>query len=191
MLPLSPQAFKAEKKLVANAVTSDVGKKLLREYCLPETFTLLQAMRDMASLDPLVPPKHGAKIEDTLLRLAVKIMLLYQHGRLSEHDFEPATRLVDRLAVDFVRKYDAATSPPDYIDAHDPGHEQLSTVFTALQAALRVLLTPHMSEKNVHALAEVLGYFGDPESMARFTSEPGCLAELGKMAECLRKMYLL
>ena len=66
---LSNLAFKAEKKMVGRAVTSDLGKKLLREYCLPETFILLQAMRDMASLDPAMPPKHGAKIEDTILKM--------------------------------------------------------------------------------------------------------------------------
>ena len=69
---LSNLAFKAEKKMVGRAVTSDLGKKLLREYCLPETFTLLQALRDMASLDPAVPPKHGARIEDTILKMCAR-----------------------------------------------------------------------------------------------------------------------
>ena len=55
---LSNLALKAEKKMVGRAVTSDLGKKILREYCLPETFTLLQAMRDLASgaHTPLSPP---------------------------------------------------------------------------------------------------------------------------------------
>ena len=118
-------------------------------------------------------------------------MLLHQHGRLASRDFEPATRLVDQLAVDFVRKYDAVRQPPAYTDTHDPRHELIATVLKALNAELKLMLQAHMSEKNLVALSEVIAYFGAPASMERFTSEPGCLAELGKMAESLRQMYAL
>lgn len=185
---LSNLALRAEKKLVGRAVTSDLGKKLLREYCLPETFSLLQAMRDMASLDPLMPPKHGAKIESTILRMAVKVALLHQHGRLVPRDFDPVVHIVDVLCVDFVRKYDAVSTPP-HTDEEDPEHERLSTRMRALNAALRLLLKEHMSPKNVDAVSEVLAYLGLPLNMSRFTSEPKCFAELGKMAESLRRMY--
>ena len=50
----------------------------------------------------------------------------------------------------------------------------------------QVLLSPHISEKNVAALSEVVLYLGAPRSMSRFTSEPSCFLELGKMAEALR-----
>ena len=39
---LSNLALRAEKKMVGRAVTTDLGKKLLRECCQPETFILLQ-----------------------------------------------------------------------------------------------------------------------------------------------------
>ena len=110
---------------------------------------------------------------------------------LSSEDFEPSTRLVDRLAVEFVRKCDAARTPPDYTDHADPEHEQLATILKALNAELRLLLKPHLREKNLDALAEVIAYFGTPASMQRFTSEPACFAELVKMADSLRKMYYL
>ena len=56
---------------------------------------------------------------------------------------------------------------------------------------MKVLLAPHVTEKNVIALSEVVNYLGAPASMRRFTSEPNCFAELGKMVEALRKMYNL
>ena len=34
-----------------------------------------------------------------------------------------------------------------------------------------------------------LSYLGDAQSLTRFLSEPRCFAELGRMAETLRKMY--
>ena len=61
---LSNIALSVEKNMAGRAVTSDLGKKLLREYCQPETITLLQAMRGLASADPRVPPKQGQLIEE-------------------------------------------------------------------------------------------------------------------------------
>ena len=52
-----------------------------------------------------------------------------------------------------------------------------------------MLLSPHVSPKNVGALGEVVEYFGTPDNLTRFTQEQRCFAELGKMANALRKMY--
>ena len=185
---LASFAMKVEKKLVGRAVTSELGKKLLREYCLPETFTLLQAMRDMTSLDPLMPPKHGASIEDTILRIAVKVVLLYRHGHLSSQDFEPVIGVVDTLSEGLVRKYDAVTTPP-HTDEADPEHSLYNTHMRVLDAVLREMLKPHISPKNLQALSTAVSYLGDPQTLTRFTTEPKCCVELGKMTEALRQMY--
>ena len=36
-----------QEQMVCMAVTSDLGKRLLREYCLPEAFCLLQSLRNV------------------------------------------------------------------------------------------------------------------------------------------------
>ena len=60
------------------------GKQLLREYCLPETFVLLTALRELIGKD--ADPKTGRRLEDTILRFAVKVVLLYHHARLRPSD---------------------------------------------------------------------------------------------------------
>ena len=111
---LSSLALRVEKRMIGRAVTTDLGKKLLKEYVqvsrqgspssqaakrpltlpLPfpslqdETFIILQAMRGLASLDPRNPPKYGAKVEETILKTAVKVVLLYQHNRINARDFD-------------------------------------------------------------------------------------------------------
>ena len=72
---LGSLALRAEKRMVGRAVTSDLGKKLLREYCLPETFVMLEALRELASKDPTLPPRTGQQIENTILKMAVKVAL--------------------------------------------------------------------------------------------------------------------
>ena len=74
--------LRAEKRMASRAITSDLGKKLLREFCLPETFTLLEALRNLAGHDATLPPKSGALFENTILRIAVKLVLLIQHDTL-------------------------------------------------------------------------------------------------------------
>ena len=98
-----------------------------------------------------------------------------------------ATRLVDRLALDIVRKYDTVRTSDDRVDADDPEHKVLGTVLVALNAELRILLSPHMSDKNLDALSEVVRYF--TTSMGHLAEEPACFMEFGRMADALRRMY--
>ena len=183
-------ALRMEKKMVGRAVTSDIGKKLLREYCLPETFVLLQALRDLASRDPKMPPKAGQKVEETILRMAVKVALLHQHGRLAPQDFQPIVTLVDHLCISCVRKYDVTRKPP-HSDVHDPDHEIFGRKMTNLAAAMGTLLEGHVSDKNVGALKDVIDYLGSPANLSRFLSVPACTAELAKISETLRLIYRL
>lgn len=220
---LSNLALRAEKKMVGRAVTSDLGKKILREYCLPETFTLLQAMRDLASgesqraharamtsspgkcpacilptdapthridrtVDPAMPPKTGQKIEDTILKMAVKVVLLFQHGRLTARDFDPVVRLVDELCIDIVRKYDCVLPPP-HVDTLDREHANYGRMMKRLDQYIGSLLQVHISQKNIVALSEVVSYLGSPANLHRFMGEPKCKAEIGKVADALRHMY--
>jgi hypothetical protein len=61
-------------------------------------------MRDLASKDKALPPKTGTKIEDIILRMAVKVALLSHHNRLTTKDFALCVRVIDDIAVDIVRK---------------------------------------------------------------------------------------
>ena len=65
--------LKAQKRVSSRAITSDLGKKLLKEFCAPETFVLLAAVQDLSSKDP--KDKCEVHIENTILRLATKVAL--------------------------------------------------------------------------------------------------------------------
>lgn len=184
---LSSMALRAEKKIVSRAVTSDVGKKLLREYCLPETFVLLTALREMIGKD--ADPKTGRRLEDTILRLAVKVVLLYHHAKLKPSDFDSVVLIADALCVDVVRKYDSLRRGPN--DPLDSAHTKLSARIAGLETELVQLLETHVSPKNIAALREVTGYLADATTLGRITSEPALQPELTIMVTALRTMYKL
>lgn len=189
-------ALRVEKRMVGRAVTSDLGKKLLREFCLPETFTMLQALRELASSDTALPSRAGQTIENTILKIAVKVALLHQHKRLAPADFNPMVALVDDLCIDLVRKYDA-TKPLDpertmfRTDRCDPEHSDIHKQMAMLQAELVKVLQDHISPKNIKALCFVTTYFGDGTNLKRFCGETVFAKNLGLIADSLRKMYNL
>ena len=92
---LGNMALRAEDYMVTRAVTSELGKKLLREYCIPETFQLLDALKELVGKDPLLPPKTGQQIENTILRVAVKLTLQFQHKQLTPRHFDRLTTMAD------------------------------------------------------------------------------------------------
>jgi len=184
---LSSLALRAEKKIVSRAVTSDVGKKLLREYCLPETFVLLTALRGLIGKD--ADPKTGRRLEDTILRFAVKVVLLYHHARLRPSDFDSVVVIADALCVDVVRKYDSLRRGPN--DPLDANHTRLSARVVKCETELVQLLEPHVSPKNIAALREVTGYLANATTLGRITSEPALQPELTVMVQALRTMYKL
>lgn len=51
------------------------------------------------------------------------------------------------------------------------------------------MLQPHISQKNISALSDVVGYLGAPTNLMRFAKEGRCMVELGKIVNALRHMY--
>jgi len=187
---LGGMARRAEKKLASKAITSDLGKKLLREYCVDETFDLLEGLRELAALDKTLHAKKGAWLENTILRLAVKVALLFQHQQLSAAEFGQVVANTDQLCLEVIRKYNAmASSEPPHSDPHDEDHRRTVEQVESLQAHLEELLTSFISPKNMDALREVCGFFADAQRLHRFLTEPTFHDQFFSVVKCLGTMY--
>jgi len=190
---MSDLALRAEKKIAGKAITSDLGKKMLKEYCVDETFVLLEGLRDLAnrqaSKDESLPKKTGLKLENTILRLAVKVALLFQHGRLKPHDFREAITKIDRLCLEVVRKYNATREGKS--DTQDPKHlGMVSRVFN-LEVELSGLLEGQISPKNIEALKMVTGFFSDSKRIGAIVADPDVDGPITVIVGALRAMYHL
>ncbi len=121
-------------------------------------------------------------------RAPAQIALLSHHKRLASTDFDGCVRIVDDACVDMVRKYDVTREPP-HRDLLDLEHKELCAQLLELDAEFARVLSGHISPKNIDALSEVIRYFGTPANLGRFISTPAMMAELGTIAESLRRMY--
>ncbi|KAL1511686.1 hypothetical protein AB1Y20_004976 [Prymnesium parvum] len=181
-------ALRAEDYMVTRAITSEVGKKVLREYCIPETFQLLDALRELVAKDAALPPKSGAQIENTILRVAVKLALLFQHKLLTARHFDQLVTLADSLCIDFVRKHDALRGSMQE-DVYDPDHAHLAAQVLQLEDELVALLAERSSPKHLALIRNVTRYFGDRSNITRLTREEHFKNELAVLAGCLRGLY--
>ena len=137
--------LRAEKKMASRAITSDLGKKLLQQFCAPETFVLLSAVQEVSTIDPSLGCK--VHIENTVLRLATKVGLLFQHGRMQLMDFHSIVLASDHLCIDMVRKHGAMSGAGT--DAADPDHAGMVRQIKEIESSLVSALGPHIQPKNM------------------------------------------
>ena len=184
--------IRAKTSVLSRAVTSNVGKKLLREFCTPETFTLLDACRGLAAKDSALPASAGQAFENALLRGAVTVGLLLRHGVLLACDLDFTSRLASGICVGLVQKFDAvAASGSGGVDQGDPNHEDLCRRVSKFDAELATQLGPHMAAKHLAKLRRVIGHFGDPQALGRIMTAPALAADLWAIVSTLRVMYSL
>jgi len=181
-------ALRAEKKIAGKAITTDFGKKLLREYCVDETFILLDALRELATRDPDAGSKIGLQLENNVLRLAVKAVLLFQHERLKLSDFRRTVAWVDHICLETIRKYNATRRDP-HVDPVDPMHDRLVEQVRVLEAELVSKLSGHIKEKNLDALRFVINFFCEPGRVERFLTDPVFAEPMKTIATNLIELY--
>jgi len=181
-------AHRAEKKIASRAATSDVGKKLLREYLDDSAFVCLDALKKIAAKDPEGGgAKKGLWLENTILRLAVKIALLFQHEQLLPRHFVRLQEMIDDMLVDVVRKWNNTRGGAR--DALDTDHEGLAERVSDLEKDLLRLLSPHISPKNIDAMLEVLAWIKEKQRIERLMHEKAFEPEMKLIAESLAKQY--
>lgn len=197
-----------QEEMVCMAVTSDLGKKLLREYCLPEAFSLLQALRNLANRDDSLPVKSGLRFENTILRIAVKVAMLHRNGKLHSQkrvldELESAT---DAACVALVRTHRALRTaqrgPPSVTiggrvqllcaNESSPMEEllpELSLRLQCLEAILVELLAPFLPPKGIAALRDLIGHFSSPVTLQRITQGAAFQDDLDVIGGALEAIY--
>ena len=179
--------LRAEKKMASRAITSDHGKKLLQQFCAPETFVLLSAVQEVSMIDPSLGCK--VHIENTVLRLATKVGLLFQHGRMQLMDFHSIVLASDHLCIDMVRKHNAMSGAGT--DAADPDHAGMVRRIKEIESSLVSALGPHIQPKNMQALKAVIAFFGTPERIHRLLVEAQFKEQVDIIAGALKAVYRL
>jgi hypothetical protein len=180
--------LRAEKAMASRAVTSDLGKKLLTSFLLPETLTLVQATRNLMAKDTTLPAKRALDFENTILKTTVKIVILMQHGLLTGRELGPLSREVDALCLEVVRTHHAARGMAD-VPEEEARHTELVRRLGDVDGMCLRVLGGLLSPKNMAALQALTAHVRDPRTIERLLSEPCFTADVDAVAEALRVVY--
>lgn len=183
---IGKMAFKAERKLVSKAVSSDVGKRALRSYLKPETFEVMDSLRLLMDSDPTLAAGTGQRTQTAILKIGSKIALLLQHKLLQPSEFRQVIFCADNVSDAVVRKYDCSRGPP-YRDLSDIGHRRMLADLATIEQAVTQMLTPYVSSKTTGSVSEVIGHFTAPR-LDRILTDAACAPHIAAIAARLRHM---
>ena len=95
-----PMMMRAQTFVAKKVLTSELGKKLLREFCLPGVMELLDHLKVLVAKDTTLPPQTAREHEDIILKTAVKLVLLFTHGVLRPRDLEQLHCLAEMMLIE-------------------------------------------------------------------------------------------
>ncbi len=87
--------FQKKKAIASKTATSSLGKALFKKFVDKETVLLLKTIKIMVTKED--GPKKAKEINNNILKLAVKILLLYEDKSLVPESFEGVTFLFQRI----------------------------------------------------------------------------------------------
>ena len=99
----------------------------------------------LADADKGTPSGFGQWQIDALLKVGVKLAILYENRRLKEKDFEPPHDSVLRLGKAVVSKWDRLQGARD---PRDPDHAKTLRLASSLREEVRRLSTPSSNMAN-------------------------------------------
>jgi len=140
--------------------TSGAGKSLIKEFLGKDGVRLLDIVKKVVTLHE--GKKRAEEVENTIIRVAVKVILLWKNKDITNQDIAsivPGVKSVWSDVIDFCEM--SFAYDPAKIKEHGEG----------LQVAFSKLLTEFVTEKNLVAMREVMSYLVAKDLLDRLFSD--------------------
>uniref|UniRef100_A0A6B2LHX9 Uncharacterized protein n=1 Tax=Arcella intermedia TaxID=1963864 RepID=A0A6B2LHX9_9EUKA len=141
------------KKNVSSAVaTSHTGKDVIRKFVGKKALATIDIVKDLITLHE--DKKKATEIENNIIKIAVKVILLFQNKDLSEKNLTDLVPKVESLWVS-VLNYSQMPFTYDAITIKTSAEDMIDSMTTQL--------APFLSEKNISLLRETAVYLQQKE----------------------------
>jgi len=151
--------FRAQKNIAQVVFTSDLGKKIMREFASESSIVVL----DLAK--KFVEKNYGSdkadRVEKTLMKTAVKVAMLYKGGILSADTLQGLRLPILRVWNSFI----------DQENTFSRDLEACSRLFSLLRADVRNALDQTISEKNLSRIDDLFAFLGAKETLLKMFGE--------------------
>ena len=156
--------------------------------------TLLELLKLLISKDKTLPPKTARENIDTLLKIAVKLVLLFTHGVLRPKDMDSLHAISEKLLIELLLEYDNSRFE-DYQHRADPAlgeaaARRLCALFKEVETELLRCISAHTTDKNVSKLRTVTNYFCVQSNLERILTQDEFAENLADISDTVRSMLM-
>eukprot|EP01123_Difflugia_compressa_P007122 TRINITY_DN1964_c0_g1_i1.p1 TRINITY_DN1964_c0_g1~~TRINITY_DN1964_c0_g1_i1.p1 ORF type:complete len:302 (+),score=73.63 TRINITY_DN1964_c0_g1_i1:154-1059(+) len=140
-------AMRVKKNVGGSVATSSAGKGMIKEFLGKDGVKLLDIVKKVVTLQD--GKKKAEEIENTIIRIAVKVILLWKNKDIATQDIAgcvPGVKTIWSDAIDFC----------EMSFAYDPA--KIKEHAEKLQIDFTKLLTEFITDKNLANLREVMSY---------------------------------
>jgi len=139
--------MRIKKNVGGSVATSAAGKSLIKEFLGKDGVKLLDIVKKVITL--YEGKKKAEDVENTIIRIAVKVILLWKNKKITTKDIAstvPGVKAVWSDVIDFC----------EMSFAYDPA--KIKEHGEKLQVSFSKLLGEHITEKNLARMREVMTY---------------------------------
>jgi len=140
-------AMRLKKNVGGNVATSSAGKSLIKEFVGKEGVKILDIVKKVVTLHE--NKKKAEEVENIIIRIAVKVILLWKNKDLTADDIAstiPGVKAVWSDVIDFA----------EMSFAYDP--VKIKEHGDNLQKSFTALLSEYITDKNLQALRDAMAY---------------------------------
>ncbi|EDQ90475.1 uncharacterized protein MONBRDRAFT_31877 [Monosiga brevicollis MX1] len=171
-------ALRIQKKFLGMTVKS---KGSIKNYIDDNSGELLDCLYDLA-LRELGDKKAAKKVLKDLIKVVVKLGLLYQKGQFNQKELTVGNELRGKFKMailTMVSYYDVAFT----FDA-----EFLCDLLNQCREALQALIARHLTDKSKGRVNNVFGFYGNGDVLTKLYNTPEYKDLLDNIIKCMRQM---
>jgi len=162
--------LRAKKKVAGKAATSGVGKRLIKSVMHDDDVDKLFAS-GKALIARDTDQKRATQIEDTVIKLAVKGIMLVRNGSLPIDKARPLEPVMRQLGKDLKETWnDRIRFKKDdkkLREASDANYAKLAAGVQQMDTLLRDLFDTYVTERTLSRIGDVTDYLGKADTFKR------------------------
>eukprot|EP00019_Armaparvus_languidus_P009360 CAMPEP_0168593272 /NCGR_PEP_ID=MMETSP0420-20121227/8220_1 /TAXON_ID=498008 /ORGANISM="Pessonella sp." /LENGTH=340 /DNA_ID=CAMNT_0008629401 /DNA_START=63 /DNA_END=1082 /DNA_ORIENTATION=- len=167
--------MRAKKKVAGKAATSGVGKRLIKSVMNDdEVDQLFNSGKAIVVRD--TDQKRANTLEDTIIKLAVKGILLTRSGAITPEMSAPIEPLIRSVGKNMKETWNdrirLEKKPKELEKAGAENYKKIAKGVKELEAIFKKLFEPFVTESTLNKLSDVCKYLGDEKTWKRVYETP-------------------
>lgn len=167
--------MRAKKKVAGKAATSGVGKRLIKSVMRDDEIDQL-FVRGKAIVARDKDAKFADNLEDTIIKIAVKGILLMRNGDMDQELARPLEPCLRKLGKDMKETWNDKIrfkrDPEKMKEAAAANYKKISDGVREVEKLLNELMSPYVTESTTDKIKHVCDYLGEADTWKRVYEDP-------------------